>query len=96
MKDTEAFIDTNGANVFCFLSFLSTSPLPPATTAVFDYCLSSLYSYLTLRRRCGLAYPYDWRGSMGAIKKTSVGFLFNSSMIDTVRDSGAFSRTASP
>jgi hypothetical protein len=24
-------------------------------------------------RRCGLAYPYDWRGFVGSKKKTSVG-----------------------
>ncbi len=35
--------------------------------------LSSLYSLLTLYRRCGLAYPYDWRGFVGTKKKTSVG-----------------------
>ncbi len=26
-------------------------------------------------RGCGLAYPYDWRGFVGAKKKTSMGLL---------------------
>jgi hypothetical protein len=28
---------------------------------------------VTLYRRCGLAYPYDWRGLVGIKKKMSVG-----------------------
>ncbi len=30
---------------------------------------------LTLYRQCSLAYPYDWRGFVGAKKKMSVGLL---------------------
>ncbi len=35
----------------------------------------SIFNYLSLYRGCGLAYPYDWRGFVGAKKKTSVGLL---------------------
>jgi hypothetical protein len=42
---------------------------------MFGSYLSSLYSLLTLHRRCGLAYPYDWRGFLEATEKTSVGLL---------------------
>jgi hypothetical protein len=50
--------------------------------SVFGSYLSSLYSYLELYRRCGLAYSYDWRGFVGAKKKTSLCLaVFNSSMI---------------
>ncbi len=38
----------------------------------FDSFLTSLYSYLTLYRRCGLAYPHDWRGFVGVKKKMSI------------------------
>jgi hypothetical protein len=56
--------------------------LPPAITAVFGSYLSSLYSLLTLYRGCGFAYPYDWRGFVGAKKKTSVVLsVFNSSTV---------------
>jgi hypothetical protein len=41
-------------------------PLPP--TAVFGSYLLSLYFLLTLYRVCGLAYPYYWRGVVGAQK----------------------------
>ncbi len=37
--------------------------------------LSSIYSKLTLYCRCGLAYPYDWKGFVGDKKNTSVGLL---------------------
>jgi hypothetical protein len=47
----------------------------PATTVVFGSYLSSLYSLLKLYRRCGLACAYDWRGVVGAKKKTCVGLL---------------------
>jgi hypothetical protein len=41
-----------------------------------------LILWLTLYRRWGLAYPYDWRGFVGPKKKTSAAGLsvFNSSM----------------
>ncbi len=43
--------------------------------------LLPVISQLTLYRRCGLAYPYDWRGFVGPKKKTSMGLpVFNSSM----------------
>jgi hypothetical protein len=42
--------------------------------------LSSLYSLLTLYRRCGLAYPYHWRGFVRAKNKTSVGLLVLNSL----------------
>jgi hypothetical protein len=64
--------NTNWADAF----FLSSLPLlPPATKAAFDSCLSSLYTELTLYRGGGLAYPYKWRGFVGAKKKTRVGHL---------------------
>jgi hypothetical protein len=65
--------------VFCRLY-----PSSPSTTAVFCSYLSSLYSTLnlTLYRGCGLAYPYDWRGFVGAKKKMSVGlFSIQSSLV---------------
>ncbi len=41
--------------VFCRLY-----PPSPSQHGSFSSYLSSLYSSLTLYRRCGLAYPYDW------------------------------------
>jgi hypothetical protein len=65
-------MNRNGAIAFCCLSSLPL--LIPATTALFGSYLSSLYSY----RGCGLAYPYDWRGFVGAKKKTRVDLsVFN-------------------
>jgi hypothetical protein len=43
----------------CILISVVFTPSAPATTVVFGSYLSSLYSQLTLYRRCGLAYPYD-------------------------------------
>ncbi len=41
MSDSDAMVHANGANAF----FLSSLPLlPSATTAVFGYSMSSLYS----------------------------------------------------
>jgi hypothetical protein len=65
--------DLNRADVLCFLSSLPL--LPTATTVVFGSYLSSLYCYLTLYCRCGLAYPYDGRGFVGPKTKTIVGLL---------------------
>jgi hypothetical protein len=64
---------SNGANVFCFLSSLPL--LPPSITAAIGSYLSSLYSSLTLYRRCRLAYPYDWRGFVGATTEDARGPL---------------------
>ncbi len=60
----------------CILfSVVFTPPSPPQPPRqCLASNLSSLYSSLTLLR-CGLAYPCDWRGLVGARKKTSVGFL---------------------
>jgi hypothetical protein len=63
--------------------------LPPATTAVLGSYLSSLYSLLTLYRRCGLDYPYDRRGFVGAKKKTSVGLLVFNPLWSPCKDDGA-------
>jgi len=55
-----------------------TPPSPPATTAIFGSYLSSLYSiFLTLYRRCWLAYLIvgGLRGFVGPKKKTSVDLL---------------------
>ncbi len=62
------------ANVFCFLSSLPLLPQLPRLCLTPGY-LSSLYSWQTLYLGCGLAYayPYDWRGFVGAKKKTSLG-----------------------
>ncbi len=75
-------LPTAEINVFCFLSSLPL--LLPATTAVFGSSLSSVYSKLTLVRRCGLAYQYDWRGFVGpkkcgplSIIQSSLAELFN-------------------
>ncbi len=59
----------------CILFSVVFTPPPSATTAVIDSYLLFLYSYLTVYRWYGLAYPYDWRVFVGTIKKTSVGFL---------------------
>jgi hypothetical protein len=56
--------------VFCRLY-----PSPPATTAVFKFYLSSLYSYLTLYRRCGLPNHMMGEVSWEPKKKTNVGLL---------------------
>ncbi len=65
-----------------YFAFCRLYPSPPQTpTPVLRYYMSSLYSSLTLYRRWGLAYSKDWRGFVGAKKKTSVSLLvFNSSM----------------
>ncbi len=63
---------TNGAFVFCFLLSFPLFPQPPRH-AVFGSYLSSLFSLITLYHRCGLAFPYDQRGFVGAKKKTGVG-----------------------
>jgi hypothetical protein len=58
-----------------YFDFCRPYPSSPATTAVFGSSyLSSLYFYLTLYRGCGLAYPYNWRGFVGA-KKVEPGPL---------------------
>jgi hypothetical protein len=57
------------ANTFCFLSSLPL--LPPATTAMFGVSLLSTNT----DHRYMLAYPYYWRGFVGAKMKTSVGPL---------------------
>jgi hypothetical protein len=64
--------NTNLADAFFSVVFIL---LPPATKAAFDFYLSSIYTELTLYRGCGLAYPYNWRGFVGAKKKTRVGHL---------------------
>ncbi len=38
-------------------------------------CHITTSNYITLYRRCGLAYPYDGRGFVGPKKKTIVGLL---------------------
>jgi hypothetical protein len=55
----------------CVLFSVVFTPPPPAIPAVYGSYLSSLYSLLTLHRGCGLAYPYYWRGFVGAKEKTS-------------------------
>ncbi len=58
-----------------FVSVVFTPPSPPhLPRQCLASNLSSLYSSLTLSR-CGLSYPCDWRGFVGARKKTSVGLL---------------------
>jgi hypothetical protein len=72
-------VETNGANVFCFLSSLPLRLQPPRQCLA-PNCRLFLTS-ITLYRGCGLAYPHDWRGFVGAKNKTSVGLLvFNSSI----------------
>ena len=53
------------------------TPSPPSHKAVIGYYLSSLYSYLTLYRRCRLAYPYDRRGFVGPKKGERGLLVFN-------------------
>ncbi len=79
---------TKGKHSLCTLCTYYT-----ATTAVLGSYLSSLYSKLTLYLRCGLAYPYDWRGFVGAKKNTRVGlvvsysyFSFMPSTIDLIQE----------
>jgi hypothetical protein len=58
----------------CILFSVVFTPPPPATTPVFGLLpVISLLLTITLYRRCGLAYPYDWRGFVRAKKETSVG-----------------------
>ncbi len=63
-------------------SILSSLPLyPPATMAMIGVSLL----LTNTDRRYVLAYPYYWRGLVGAKMKTSVGLLvFNSSMTRSV------------
>jgi hypothetical protein len=57
-------------SLFVVIGISFTSPTP-------DY-LSSLFYLLTLYRRCGLAYPYNWRGFVVLKKMMIVGlFVFN-------------------
>jgi hypothetical protein len=46
--------------------------------------ISLLLTYTVSGRGYGLAYPYDWRGFMGAKKKTSVGLLVHHSFVGLV------------
>ncbi len=68
-----------------FLTVRRSNPLLPQPQGQYlaHIChLSTLKSELILYRRCGLAYPYDWRAFAGSKKKTSVGLIvFNSSML---------------
>jgi hypothetical protein len=62
----------------CNCRLYPSSPQPPRQCLAPTCHLSTL---LTLYCRCGLAYLYDWRGFVGAKKKTSMGLsVFNSSM----------------
>ncbi len=55
----------------CFLSSLPL--LLPATAAgVWVLRFISLLTTTTVYHRCGLAFPHDWRGFVGAKKKTIV------------------------
>ncbi len=66
-----------GLCILFFCRLYPSSPQPPWQ------CLAPILPFISLLiantvppiRRCGLAYPYDWRGFMGAKKKTSVGLL---------------------
>ncbi len=50
---------------------------PPATTAVFGSYLTSLYSLTNTYRRCGIAYPYDWRSWGRTHKEDECGPLLS-------------------
>jgi hypothetical protein len=64
----------------CILfSVVFTPTLPNNLSSVWLLTVISLLK-LTLFRRCGLAYLYDWRGFVGAKEKTRA-WAFHSSMM---------------
>jgi hypothetical protein len=66
----------------CNCRLYLSSPLPPRQSLA-PTCLLS--TQLTLYWRCVLAYPYDWRGFVGAKNKTSMGLsVFNSLMYSRI------------
>ncbi len=68
------YVFRTGQMYFVFCRLYPFSP-QPCTTAVFRSYLSSLYFYLTLYRRCGLAQSYDDRGFVGPQKEVDRGPL---------------------
>jgi hypothetical protein len=56
-------------------------------TAVFGSYLSAFNSFITKYCGCGLAYPNDWRGFVGAKQTTSVDLLVYYSFLMQAFDS---------
>ncbi len=71
-------VHSNGANVFCFMSSLPSSP--PVTTAVFGSYLSSLF-ILTHRVIAGADLLIHMIGEQGVTKRCRLSLLTNSALV---------------
>ncbi len=83
LEERSLYQDAEQRGQFILLSVVFT-----LFTEVFGSYLSAFnYSFITKYCGCGLAYPYDWRGFVGAKQTTSVDLLVYYSFIMQTFDS---------